>query len=155
MMTTKRYRPRRKPKKLTNSARVTMTALSLIGFVGGWNMIGRLESGQAQAEEQPATPALPSPTATMTPSPTAWPTVSPLAEIPPVPTLMPTFTTFEQGDADVLTREQAGDSTAPVTNLAPLSIVAPFPTLAPLPDMPTPPPPPPPPVPVQQQSGGS
>lgn len=137
--------------KLTHSSRISLTALSLLGLLGGWNMIARLEKQEVQADESTPLPLPVVGPTSIPPSPTPWPTVQPLAELPPIPTLVPTLTTQGQN----------------AVNLAPLPLISlptpvALPTLAPLPALPTPPPPPPPPppVPIQpapnwNQSGGS
>jgi hypothetical protein len=146
-------------RKFTGRARVTLTAVSLMSFLGGWNLIARLENQTAQAGSIPLKP--PSlPTSTL-PTPAAWPTVQPLAEIPPIPTLVPTRTTWPTTGAglqsDQTGQEKFTGAPAPVT-LAPLPALAPLPTLAPLPPLPALPPPPPPPAPAGgggNNSGGS
>ncbi|HMR64511.1 MAG TPA: hypothetical protein PKE64_10920 [Anaerolineae bacterium] len=147
-MTQTQAKPKRKPQNLGHSARITLTALSLLGFVGGWNLIGRAEQQQAQASEPVATPLPPLPP-TATPPPTPWPAIPPLE----IPTMVPTLTTtglFDPALLPEITLDQAG---LPPLDLAPLPGLAPLPTLAPLPDLPAPPPPPPPPPP--SRSGGS
>lgn len=132
---------RRKPTKFTTTGKITLTAVSVIGFIGGWNAIARLENQQAQASEATLSP-LPvlTPAAAIPAAPTPWPTVSPLAALPPIPTLAPQFST-----TDVQTGSQAvaGASPANRVQMAPLQL-APLPTLAPLPAVPQAPPPPPP-----------
>ncbi len=137
--------PRKRPQKFTNSARVTLATLSVLSFIGGWNLIGRLEQAEAQTNE-PSAPPPPTPTSLRS-TPTPWPTILPLADIPAVPTLLPTLTTSGQQKIDMPAVE-----VSPI-NLAPLPALAPLPTLAPLPQMPVPPPPPPPVV--NNHSGGS
>ncbi len=147
---------KRRPAKFTGSAKITITALSMLGFVGGWNMIARIEASEAQAGE-PAMAPLPSAQpvtaqAEALPLPTPWPTIAPLPQLAPIPTLVPTLTAAGEVAVQV----------QPVANieLAPMQL-APLPTMAPLPPIPEapPPPPPPPPMPVPaggwQNSGGS
>jgi hypothetical protein len=78
-----------------------------------------------------------------------------LADVPPIPTLIPTLTTAGQPIGDT---PPEGAAVENIAAPAPIQI-APLPTLAPLPEMPAPPPPPPPPPPAPvsggNQSGGS
>jgi|GEM_PF-1681479 len=135
--------------KFTTSAKLALTAFSVMGFIGGWNMIGRVEK-QLNRNDKPApapSPSLwPTPTS-ITVSPTPWPTIQPLTELPPIPTLVPTFTTVGHP-------AQSGTQldTAPSTSVQ----FVPIPTLAPLPalELPTIPPPPPPPLPPPIPAGG-
>jgi hypothetical protein len=123
---------RRAPIKFTAAGKMTLTAVSLIGFIGGWNVIARLENQPAQAA-----PANPVPAPIITPTPagvTAWPTISPLPAVPPIPTLA-----LSSSDAARAPEVNVGQ----VLELAPVDL-APLPTLAPLPDLPQAPPPPPP-----------
>ncbi len=147
-------KPRKRPAKFTTGARVTLAALSLLSFIGGWNLIARQEAPAAQADD-PVLPPTPTPgPAPVAPLPTPWPTLPPLADIPPVPTLIPTRTHSSPSGAvrgDVTEKSEATIKSAPLPALAPL------PTLAPLPEMPVAPPPPPPAVNFGggNQSGGS
>ncbi len=151
----------KKRAKFTNSARITLSALSLLGFVGGWNLIGQLEKEDEALASEPVAPPTPvqaSVTTNFVPKFPEWPTISPMTEIAPVPTLIPTRTTLGQIDASF-----TQDSTLNVEPVldqipvaAPVPTLAPLPALAPLPELPSAPlPPPPPPPPVQQQSSGS
>lgn len=133
-MTTMISYPKRK--KLTYNARLALSALSLAGFLGGWNVIGRLENQTAQAEALPS----PTPSSTPTASPTRWPTIIPLSDAPPIPTLRPTLTTANASLPDASLSDL--NVVLPDIDLAPLPALAPLPTLAPLPEMPAPPPPP-------------
>ena len=123
--------PKRKPKKFSGSAKVTLTAVSLLGFVGGWNVIARLESQKAESNpplDDPATAQVNIlPVSTATP----WPTIAPLVDIPPIPTLNPSLTTMKEDLQPVV----AGNVTY---RGAPTSVsLKPLPTFAPLPPMPT------------------
>lgn len=139
-----------KRKKLTPNARLALGALSLAGFLGGWNVIGRVENQAAQADVLPTSTASPPPTA----APTRWPTIIPLSDAPPIPTLRPTLTTATIPLPDASLSGSKLD--LPTFDLAPLPTLAPMPTLAPLPEMPAPPPPPPPaPSSPGRRSGGS
>lgn len=145
---------RKNRRKFTTSTKVTVTALSVLSFIGGWDLIARLENQDAQADALPSTPAPAlSPTAISLPA-TPWPTIPPLAELPPIPTLLPTLTTFGQIDASIQPL-RGGDSSVGRIELAPLPVLAPLPTLAPLPPMPAPPPPPAPAGGGGNRSGGS
>lgn len=147
---------RRKPQKISNAAKLTITALSCISFISSWNFIGRLENNEAQAAEaivpQPTVPPLPLKSAPLMATP--WPTIAPLISHPAIPTLVPTLTTFEQPSNKEVTPIQLEPM-----KLAPIPTPIAIPTLAPLPTIPPPPSPPlqPQPQPVQQrhQSGGS
>lgn len=145
---------RRKPAKFTTSARLTLTAFSVMGFIGGWNMIGRMEK-QANPPNEPApTPSpLPGPTpASASVSPTPWPTIRPLGQLPPIPTLEPAFT---NGGQPAQLGTQLDTSTSSPVQFAPIPTLAPLPALEPLPTIPAPPPPPPIPAWGGNQSGGS
>jgi len=124
---------------LTNSAKVTLTAASILSFIGGWNLIARLEHREAQANESDPNshlPAVTMPTSART-SPTRWPTISPLAEVPPIPTLVPTLTPVGQFGTPV---RPAGQNES-VDGISGVPIqIAPLPTLAPLPELPALPP---------------
>ena len=133
---------RKKTNKITPALKVTMGALSVLGVVGGWNIIGRLE-------ETPLPKTLSS-RKSLHPTPTPLPPVPhlgrrsshlqrPRLEIKPLPTLA----TSEMGaQADVPGQVAAGSF-----DLSAMPSAAPLPTLAPLPSIPeyVPPPPPPPP----------
>ena len=121
---------KRKPKKFTSSGKVTLTALSLLGFFGGWNAIGRMEYRDTPVA-QPSDNANSGPVFALPVStPTPWPTIAPLAIIPPIPTLKSELTT-------------SGDNLEPATadiaaNIVPTPInLEPLPTFAPLPPMPS------------------
>jgi hypothetical protein len=140
--------PKRKSKKFTGSAKVTLAALTVTGFVGGWNYIGRLEAQEKQADP-------PSP-----PQPVVWPNSTPLPAIPALSGIAPIPTLASHTVKVVVNSASTTSSTE--TNRAmpaPLPEIAPLPTLAPLPPMPQPPPPPPAPVwnnsSQSNQSGGS
>lgn len=137
-------RPKRKSNKFTGSAKVTLAALSVTGFIGGWNVIGRLEA----QEEKPAPTPPPQPVLTL-PTPIPLPPIVPLPDIAPVPTLA--------GQSIEIPRDSIPSKETNLT-LPALAEIAPLPTLAPLPPMPQPPPPPPAPVwnnSQPNQSGGS
>lgn len=139
--------PKKKRTKLTTGGKITLTAFSLMGFIGGWNLIAHLDKPTAQADELPPRPA----SSPVLPAPTPWPTVPPLVDRQPVPTLLPTRTILGADQPPVSFKPEV----QPV-QIAPLPTLAPLPALAPLPELPAaPPPPPPPPVPNQQWSGGS
>ncbi len=154
---------RRKQSKFTGSAKITLATLSVATFIGGWNLIARVESKDAQASEPAPVPLPPTPfpaSNLSAPIPTSWPTIPPLATLPPIPTLVPTFTSQQPASVAQLENQTGGPAAnvelAPV-QIAPLPTLIPLPTLAPLPSIPAPPPPPPP-VPVwngSNSSGGS
>lgn len=129
--------------KFTTSAKLTLTAFSVMGFIGGWNMIGRMEK-QLNPTDEPA--PSPSPSLWPTPAslaipPTPWPTIQPLTELAPIPTLEPAFTNVGQ---PAQSEAQLDTSTSALVQFAPIPTLAPLPALAPLPTIPPPPPPPPP-----------
>jgi len=142
-----RTKLKRKPKGLTAGAKTLLAAFSMLGFIGGWNAIARLEWQDVQADE-PSQPTITPTSTSIRPTPTPWPTIPPLAKIPPIPTLSPALITVGQAANPV----QAGlpDSGPGVgeanafVQTAPLPTPAPLPTLAPLPPMPELLPPPPP-----------
>jgi hypothetical protein len=134
---------KRKPHKFTGRAKMAVAALSILSFVGSWDLIARSDQNY-QAQANKPTPLLPT-AYVRPPTPTPWPAIPSLAEIPPIPTLAPTLTlqystllaNSEQGEVLGLNPEVALFQPAPVPTLVPL------PTLAPLPSLPAPPPAPP------------
>ena len=121
---------KRKPKKFTSSGKVTLTALSLLGFFGGWNAIGRMEYRDTPAA-QPSDNANSGPVFALPVStPTPWPTIAPLADIPPIPTLK------SEPAMPVGSWEPATGEIAINTVPTPISL-APLPTFAPLPPVPS------------------
>ena len=78
---TMRHKPKRKRVKFTTSAKVTLAAMSVMGFIGGWDLIARLESSDAQAGPQIPDDLLPAlrPVTEPAITPTPWPTIPPLA----------------------------------------------------------------------------
>lgn len=156
-MSTDKTRIRRAPPKFTGSARVTLAAFSLIGFVGSWNLIAHVENRQAQANGSSLPTLVPTAPVVIVPTltPTPWPTIAPLLEFQPVPTLNSVANSTIDAAAETAINPVITLDIAPIQ-------VAPLPTMAPLPaipDMPAPPPPPPPPPPMPaggwQNSGGS
>lgn len=100
---------------------MTLAALSLLGFLGGWDTVARFTSRQTKPDNPP-----PSPVYRQAPVvPTPWPTIAPLPTLPPVTPL-------------------ASDLGLPIGSDLPLMAgvpqLAPLPTLAPLPPLPAPPP---------------
>jgi hypothetical protein len=142
-------KPKRTPAKFTASAKVTVAALSMMGFMGGWNLIARVDSQKSQANAAPPPPvAVPQNPVAAMPQLPALPPIAPLPEIRPVPTLMPLISPY--GDLPAVEAQPIAK-----LDLAPVQ-VAPLPTMAslpPMPDMP-PPPPPPPPAPAPLPAGG-
>jgi hypothetical protein len=144
-----RQKPKRKRAKFTNSAKVTLAALSVMGFIGGWDLIARLDrikEAEASSSNTVTLPPTSPPAAELIIRPTPWPTITPLPELSAIPTLVPTRTSAgqtastrpsSQGDTLTVRQDKAPAQIAPVPTLDPL------PTLAPLPTMPPPPPPPP------------
>lgn len=135
---------RKKTSKVTTGHKVALGALSVLGAVAGWNIIGRTES-QPQAASAPAggaqastATALPAAAAVATP----WPAIAPLPVMPRLDARpLPTLVAVEIPDLPAV------NPGAPVPVAAAPGLVA-LPALAPLPAMPeyvAPPPPPPPP----------
>jgi hypothetical protein len=121
---------KRKPKKFTGGAKVTLTALSLLGFFGSWNAIGRMENPEILVTQPPENPN-PGPALTLSIStPTPWPTLAPLADIPPIPTLQSNQMT-PAGSWQSATTDIAAKIVSAPPGLEPL------PTFAPLPPMPS------------------
>jgi hypothetical protein len=143
-------RATRKRAAFTGSAKVTLAALSVLGFIGGWDVIARLDHQKEAQASEPA-PLSPVVNANRLLQPTFWPTIRPLPELSPIPTLAPTLTTARQlGEA--LAAGQSGQPIEPAAiQFAPVPTLAPLPALAPLPTLPAPPPPP---APVWTDSGG-
>jgi len=135
---------RKKTSKVTTGHKVALGALSVLGTVAGWNLIGRAES-QPQPAGEPAAAAQ---TTTATTAPpvaavaTPWPAIAPLPAMPRLDARpLPTLVAVEIPDLPAVA---AG---APAPLAAAPGLVA-LPALAPLPAMPeyvAPPPPPPPP----------
>jgi hypothetical protein len=144
--------PKRKPKKFTGVGKITLTALSLLGFFGSWNAIGRMEYQETPAAQPSDNANLKPALASAVSTPKPWPTIAPLADIPPIPTLKSELTTSAD-QWDPATADIAANSVP-----APISL-EPLPTFAPLPAMPSIPEPQPLPqlVPANgwQQSGAS
>lgn len=132
-------RDQKKRSKLTNRSRVVLATASLLSFVGGWNLIGRIDNELEQAQPS-ATPLSGSGVPNVSASPTLWPPVPPLVDIPPVPTLLPALTISGQVEAAL---SQAGAPDRTTFQMAPLPTPISLPTLAPLPELPAPPPLPP------------
>lgn len=146
----------KKTSRLSTGNKITLGTLSVLGLVGGWNLIGR-EVSQPTADDDvvatvgaidasAVTFATPAPSLRATP----WPTIAPLKTSPrladkPVPTLVVVAVSLGQSDAAV---DVAGANMSPA--LLSLPDVAPLPTLAPLPTMPEYVAPPPAPAPPPQ-----
>jgi len=149
---------KRKPNKVTGSAKITLAALSVATFVGGWNLIAHLEDKTVPAQEPapipPTSTPFPISSAPVAPTSTPWPTVAPLPTLPPIAIQNPALPLDIQIAAPAVNIEsvpaQVNSQIAPQTaprlapRIAPLPTLAPLLTLAPLPAMPAPPPPPPP-----------
>ena len=124
---------------LSASAKLTLMMVTVMGFVGGWNFLARLEDRKKlqpnESELIPAQVAMP-----LLVTPTPWPTVAPLSKSAPIPTLQPTLTTFGQ----YINATQNGNLATQVREVGVeiMPALAPLPTLAPLPALPAPPPPP-------------
>lgn len=150
-------------KKITTSHKITMGAVSILGLVGGWNLIAHSEEPKQIEAQQPVAdgpaavlgpatggPATGGPTTGSPATPTPWPTIAPLGqmarlELAPLPTLA---ATMPPTPAFVSPGMSAGSQTTAIDLGASLNIAA-MPTLAPLPTLPeytAPPPPPPMPV---------
>ena len=122
------------------------SAISLLGLLGGWNIIGNLENAISADTMNVDELKTPTPQAAR-PTSKPWPTIAPLAQVPrlnikPLPTLPAGGSLEEGGDSsDMVTTERAESF-----NLPTMSNAEPLPTLAPLPTLPeyVPPPPPPP-----------
>jgi len=126
---------KRRNQKFTSEAKITITALSLLGFVGGWNLIAHSENQVQASSDVNSTQN----------NIISWPSLAPLPEIPAVPTLVPLEMTFEIDDYEIDEIQQMV-----LPEIAPLPTLAPLPTPAPLPELP--------PMPApnwNQHSGGS
>jgi len=123
---------RRKRQEFTVGAKVTLTALTVMGFIGTWNIIARVESRAAPANEMPPE-ALPAPAQAAIPirlMPTPWPTIPALTELPPIPDLNSDSIIFGQSPGTILLEGE----TLPVTEtMVDFAEIAPIPTLGPLP----------------------
>lgn len=146
-------RKQKKTNKITPSHKLTMGALGMLTVVGGWNIIGRMESSNSASDS--VVEGVPSPMPTPIPaSPTPWPTIQPLSKIPrlefePLPTLAAWDPNLNGKNGTVAEQE----ATAGSFDLAAVPSAAPLPTLAPLPTIPEyVPPPPPPPAPAKVAS---
>ncbi|MFL7837450.1 MAG: hypothetical protein ACK2T4_00075 [Candidatus Promineifilaceae bacterium] len=144
----------RKNNKITRMDKLTIGALSMLGLVGGWNVIGNMEnSTSAKTIDVDEVPTATPPAVRPTLKP--WPTIQPLGqtsrlEIKALPTLAAGM--LAEGGTD--NADQVGGETAVTLDLPALPNAAPMPTLAPLPTLPeyVPPPPPPPSQPSQPSS---
>ncbi|MFN2136642.1 MAG: hypothetical protein ACK2UK_11850 [Candidatus Promineifilaceae bacterium] len=148
---------RKRSSKLSSSGKVTLSALSLLGVVAGWNIVANQERTAAAGESALSEAPTAAPTS-VRPTSTPWPAIPPLNQKPrlaiePLPTLAVTLMEQElpmlAGQTDSETTMSGG--------LAAMPSVAALPTLAPLPTLPEyvpPPPPPPPPAQVASNSGG-
>lgn len=134
---------RRKQTKLTGGVKVTLAALSVMSFIGGWDLIARLEQTKEAKAGEPDLP--PSPAIAVNPTPTPWPTIAPLVEFSAIPTLVPTVVGQGTGSASPTGGQEpvTARQDAPAFQVASMPTLVPLPTLAPLPAMPAPPPPPP------------
>jgi hypothetical protein len=134
-----------KKRKISKTDKVAIGAISLLGLLGGWNVIGNLENSLS-AENMNAD-KLDAPTRqAVRPTPKPWPTIPPLSQIPRLDTSsLPTL-------AAVGLPETGADSSEDLTavetierfELSTMPSAAPIPTLAPLPTLPEYVPPPPP-----------
>ncbi len=151
---------KRKPKKFTGSTKVTLAALSMISFIGGWNLIARLEGKETQVPQPTPTPLPPTSTLLTRPSaplPTAtpWPAIAPLPSLSPIPALTTAQQLGDQINIPAPGMEPAsGPAEITPIQIVPLPTLAPLPTMAPLPAISVPPPPPPPVV-VWTDGGGN
>ncbi len=144
----------KKTNKVTTSHKITTGAVSVIGIVGGWNIIGNMEK-TASAENIIVEEDLDLAPTAVPPSPTPWPAIQPLAEIPrlqikPLPTLAVGGPAGAVQDAPVQIAQDPDDS----FGLSTMPSAAPLPTLAPLPTVPEYVPPPPPPPSKASSNGG-
>ncbi len=157
MSTTQKPKPKRKRAAFSGSAKVTLTALSVLGFIGGWDVIARLDNNKEAQASKPA-PVNPEANTRLVAQPTPWPTIPPLPELSPIPTLAPTLTTAGLPGSSLTSTQPSLQIEPAAVQIAPVPTLAPLPALAPLPTLPAPPPPPPGPVwngGGGNQSGGS
>ena len=129
---------RRIRSKFSLNAKITLAACTVLSFIGIWDLIARMEHRNAKVDKSAPAPDLRTHPQRIPFTPAPWPTIPPLSEIPPIPTLAPTSTTWAQfiQAGQVPNSDGAGET---IIQLAPLPMLAPLPTLAPLPDIPEPP----------------
>jgi hypothetical protein len=124
---------RRKRQEFTVGAKVTLTALTVMGFIGTWNIIARMESRAALADEMPPE-ALPAPAQTAIPirlTPTPWPTIPALTELPLIPDLNTEPKAFFGPSPETV--QLAGGGVPATETRVDFAQIAPIPTLGPLP----------------------
>jgi hypothetical protein len=138
---------RKKSSKLSKTDKVAISAISLLGLIGSWNVIGNLENSLSAKNmdvdelEAPTTQAV-------RPTPIPWPTIPSLAQIPRLNTSsLPTLSAQGLPENEVDPSDDLKTAkTAELSELSTMPSAFPLPTLAPLPTLPeyVPPPPPPP-----------
>ncbi len=129
--------PKRGPKKFSGHSKLTLSALSLLGLIGGWNLIANLENSQinnVSAAQQSPTATLQAPARVINLS-GKLPAIAPLPTLPPVPTLRPFTNTASPTVAAQPVNIEMPDGN--VAQIVPLPTLAPLP---PMPDLPSPPP---------------
>ncbi len=142
--------PRRKPRKISNSAKTTMAALATLTLFGGWNLVGRIENGMVETAPnvavQTAIQTSSSPTTSSLTTP--WPTIKPLVQPAPIDTLVISSVTASGKVDKTDSAEPSPPGVVDDITLSPIPKLAPLATLEPLPPLPTLPEIPPPPAPT-------
>jgi hypothetical protein len=136
---------KKKNNKISRMDKLTIGAFSMLGLVGGWNIIGNLENSTSAKTIDVEEVVSPTP-AVVRPTPKPWPTIQPLTRISRLEIkALPTLAGVSPESGTDSLAQMAGDSEKSFEVPA-MSSAAAIPTLAPLPALPeyVPPPPPPP-----------
>jgi hypothetical protein len=147
---------RKKKNKISKTDKLAISALSFLGIVGGWNIIGNVENSTS-AKTLEVDTAVTSTPPTVQPTIKPWPTIQPIAQIPRLEVnVLPTLAVKMSDKTGTYTSDQIAGGSPTSLDLPTVPNAVPMPTLAPLPTLPeyVPPPPPPPAQPSSNNGGG-